>query len=400
MGRKKLAAVPVPAESAPVILPEPPDASRAKQLSKVAAKMTSWRPARQVLTRVKAVPTIFPWSDYATRVRGFPTQRIIVVHGPSAEGKTQLALGYGLSFLKAGHYFLHVDAEYTTPASWLEQSMGEHVDNPLFLALRPKSYEQVVDAVRDFLKQLIVSKKEKAIPEDASALIVIDSLRKLTPENFLAKLAKQGSEGKEGAGVDGMRGMGAAVKAAMNANWFDELTPLLYHSGAAMLIIARESENREKGNGQPDWKLTGGRAVLFEGSLMIRVERDWERIGQYPNHVTIGERHDCYIYKSKVAGKDDREEVFSFWTSNGRGAAPEGFDVGRDLFELGVVLGAVKQSGGWFSYNAVRWQGKERAVKRLTEDLTLRARLEADLRKRFEKTAVSNHDPVTGELPA
>ena len=397
MGRKKLP--PAPAESAPV-LPDPPDASRAKALSKVAAKVASWRPARQVLTRVRAVPTIFPWSDYATRVRGFPTQRLIVVHGPSSEGKTLLALGYGLSFLKQGHYFLHVDAEYTTPATWLEQSMGEHVDNPLFLALRPRSYEEVVDAVRDFLKTLIASKKAKEIPEDASALIVIDSLRKLTPENFLAKLAKQGSEGKDGAGVDGMRGMGAAVKAAMNANWFDELTPLLYHSGAAMLIIARESENREKGNGQPDWKLTGGRAVLFEGSLMIRVERDWERVGAYPNQVTIGERHDCYIYKSKVAGKDDREEIFSFWTSNGKGPAPEGFDVGRDLFELGVALGAVKQSGGWFSYGTVRWQGKERAVKRLTEDLALRARLDKDVRVRFEKTAVANHDPVTGELPA
>lgn len=397
--RKKLPPKPpAPPESAPVILPDPPDDKRTASLARVAGRMKSWRPARQVLTRVLSVPTIFPWLDYATRVRGFPTQRICVVHGPSAEGKTELALGLGLSFLMRGHFFLHVDAEYTTPATWLDGLMCGYVDSPLFLAKRPETYEQTVDAVREFLKTIIAAKAAKEIPADTSGLIVIDSLRKLTPENFIAKIAKQGSAGKEGAGVDGMKGMGAAVKAAMNANWFDELTPLLYRSGCAMLIIARESENRDKGNGIPDWKLTGGRAVLFEGSLMMRVERFWETVGTYPNKETIGERHDVSIYKSKVAGKDDREEVFTFWTSNGK-VAPEGFDQARDLLELGLVLEVVKASGAWFSYGSVRWQGKEKAVKRLSSDAPLRAKLDAACRAAFEETAVTpEYDPKTGEI--
>jgi RecA/RadA recombinase len=394
MPRKKLEKV----EPQPT-LPEPqPDKARAA-LARVAGRMGAWRPARQVLRSVRAVPTIFPWLDYATRVGGFPVERISVVHGPSAEGKTEFLLGLGLSFLRRRHFFFHVDAEKTTPYPWVDGLFAEYAANPCYLALRPKSYEETADAVRQGCKQLIAAKKTGELPPDTSALFGVDSLRKLVPENFLAKIEKYGAQGQKGS-VDGMSGMGAAIKAKMNADWFDELTGLLHESGAAMLIVARESENREKGNGVPDWKLTGGRAVLFEGSLMIRIERDWERVGSGPESEVVGERHDCSIYKSKVAGKDDKEEVFSFWTSNGK-LTPEGFDPARDFFELGVVLGVVRQSGGWFAFRQVKWQGKSQAVKRLAADGALRGELEKQVRGKFAETAVGPaHDAVTGEVLA
>jgi recombination protein RecA len=366
-------------EAAP--LPSPPQDRRSKTLERMASRMQSWRPAREVLKRVRAVPTCFPWLDYATRIGGLPVGRMSVIHGPSSEGKTACALGLGLSFLRRGHFFGYIDAEMTSPITWLEGLMAEHVDSPLLLSLRPKSYEQTVDAVREMLKTIIAAKETGEMP-DAAGIIVVDSLRKLVPEDFLEKIRKFGAQGQRGS-VDGMSGMGPAIKAKMNADWFDELTPLLYRADVAMLLIGRESVNRDAVRGGPSWKLTGGGAVLFEVSLAMRCERDWVREGAGPDAVILGERHDVSIYKSKVAGKDDREVVWSFHTSNGK-LTPEGFDLARDLFELGSQLGVVSTSGSYFGYGGVRWQGKSRAVKRLSDDAELRGKLEAAVRARFD----------------
>ena len=43
-----------------------------KALAKVAATFSAWKPAREVMTAVRAVPTIFPQYDRATRVGGHP----------------------------------------------------------------------------------------------------------------------------------------------------------------------------------------------------------------------------------------------------------------------------------------------------------------------------------------
>ena len=374
MGRRKL-------ESVAPEIPEPPKDKHQSALARVAGRMKAWRPARQVLTKVKAVPTIFPGLDYATRVGGWPTERFAVVHGPSSEGKTLFALGLGLSFLQREHFFGFVDAEYTTPIDWLEGLMLQHADHPGFLSLRPKSYEQTVDAVREMLKVIIAAKNAKEIPQDTSAVIVVDSIRKLVPENFLAKIARFGAQGQKGS-VDGMNGMGSAIKAKMNADWLDEVTPQLYDSGAQLTVIGRESVNRDAAKTGQVWNLTGGGALVFESSMLVRVEREWEREGSGEDVVVVGERHDCSVYKSKVGAKAEAIEPFTFFTSNGR-VTPVGFDPSRDLLEVGILLGTVKQSGSWYSFGSKRWQGKSQAVKRLAADASLREELDKAVRARF-----------------
>jgi RecA/RadA recombinase len=55
----------------------------------VAARFKGFQPAAEVLTKVRAVPTIFPQFDHATKVGGLPVERFMLVHGPSAHGKAQ-----------------------------------------------------------------------------------------------------------------------------------------------------------------------------------------------------------------------------------------------------------------------------------------------------------------------
>ena len=99
--------------------------------------------------------------------------------------------------------------------------------HPYFLAKRPNTYEETVNAVREFVDGVAAMRRDGELPDSASGLVVVDSLRKLVPEDIIAKIKRFGAQGEKGS-VDGMGGRAAQIKAAMHAAWLDELTPRLY----------------------------------------------------------------------------------------------------------------------------------------------------------------------------
>jgi len=233
---------------------------RRSKLAAVAERFKAFRPAHEALTRVRAVPTIFVQFDHATGVGGLPIERFTLLHGPSGHGKSAVALGFVRSFLERDHFALYVDAERTTPGTWVEELLGKDLaHHPGFFAKRPRTYEETVEEVRRFVTTLAEAREAGELPEDTSALVVVDSLRKLVPEGILKKISK------DDGGVDGMGGRAAQIKAAMNAAWLDELVPLLEDTGTAVVAIARESEDTNadvwaKRTGQ-DFKVGGGKAI-------------------------------------------------------------------------------------------------------------------------------------------
>jgi len=367
-----------------------------KELAKAAERFGGFRPAREVLRMVRAVPTWFAQFDHAGGVGGLPIERFMLLHGPSNNGKTIFALGLIGSFLARGHYAALVDAEFTTPLDWVSHLLGEHADSDRFYAMRPTSYESTVDSVRDFCKEIARLRADGKIAPDVSALIVIDSIRKLVPQNLMKKLL----EGAEKHGVDGYGGRAAQIRAAMNAAWMDELVPLLASTQTAMLVIAREAEDPDasafdKSAGRA-FKVGGGKSLYYESSQAIRVERAaWvyeRKVEKGEDRLpAIGERHRVTIHKTKVAQKADRQQVAYFHTSNGV-MFPEGFDRPRDLFELGIRLGVVEASGSWFTVCGRRFQGELKAIKTLHEDHELLAMLEREARAAFEKVPPIEHD--------
>lgn len=353
--------------------------SALSSIQAVASRFSGFRPAREILTRIKSVPTIFPQFDWATRVGGLPLERFMVVHGPSNHGKTAFTLGLGLSFLVNRHFFAYVDAEMTTPISWLEQLMSVYADDPLFVALRPKSYEQTVDSVRSLLDNIANAKEKGEIDKSVSCLIVVDSLRKLIPEKIFEKV----SSGK--GGVDGMGGRSAQVKAALNAAWLDELVPALYHSGSSMIAIARESENTEAtGAFDRTWKMTGGKAIEYDSSLVMRISRhSWVKRGQAEDAEVLGEKHTISIRKTKLAAKDDKEVRCFFHTSNGK-VSGVGFDRARDIVDLGISFGIIKKSSSWLLFDSKRYNGINTMVQSLNGDEDTLLLLEDTLRQHYK----------------
>lgn len=307
---------------------------RRAALAGVAKGMKGWAQATDVLTRVASVPTIFPYLDWATRVGGYPIERITLVHGESAHGKTELAHGVGVSFLELDHFYALMDAERTSPLPWLAKLMRGHEQHPGFIASHPDSYEDAVDQMRRFCYGIAEARDKAKLPKDTTGIAVLDSIGKLQPRGLMEKLLKD--VGKEG--IDGAGGRAGQIKAGLNKVWLDELVPMLHQTRTGMLIIAREGIEQDGRISRV--KVGGGRHLQFESSLTLRVRREWIRQGEE----IVGEARVVAVRKTKLGTKQDREDVAYFHTSNGK-VSPVGFWRERDIYELGLKLGVITREG-------------------------------------------------------
>ena len=368
-------------------VPPPKQVAAHREWAKVAKRFGKWRPACEELTLVRSVPTRFVQFDRATRVRGFPIERISTVHGPSNQGKSLFSIGLIDSFLALDHGASLVDAEYTTPFDWIEKLIGGRSKHPAFVAQRPENYEQTVNAVREYCKVIDEARSEGTLPEDTSGLVVVDSIRKLIPKNLMDDVLKVAKESGK-SGVEMLTGRAGQIKAQMNQAWLDELVPLLGRTHTAVLLIAREfdkegasADDRKFDNA---WAVAGGRGLIFDASLVMRVTRSaYVYEGSSDDRVVIGERHKVRIWKTKVEGKEGKYTDAFFHTSNGV-FQPYGFDRARDVLELAVHYGIVEQKGAWFSYDGKRLgQGENKVVRTLNEAVDTLAEIEAAVRARF-----------------
>lgn len=377
----------------------PPSQNREKlkQLDKIADDFSMWRPAVDVLRAVRGVPTCFAQVDAITKIGAWPTERVCVVTGPSNEGKTAFVIGLMKSFLQRGHFAGFQDAERTTPAPWLHQLMGELATSPNFFAVRPNTFEDAAAAARQFCKTIERIRKERN-DSQLSGIMVVDSIRKLTPKGLLDKLLKEAgdSDDKPGrgrgrskgpTGLDGAGGRGAQIKAAMNAQWLDELVPLAENANVSIVIITRELGDEEDTMfGKKPPTIAGGKALTYDSSLLVRVTRSKALYlsGVEPPQY-IGDQHEVTIRKTKIGTKDRQNPRAHFYTINGslEGSKP-GFDFPRDIFELACSMNVVKAAGAWFSFGAKRLgQGSETAIKKLWLDQDLCREIEAACRAAF-----------------
>lgn len=365
---------------------------RMGQMAKVAerfAKETDWKPALEVQREVQSVPTCFPQYDLANGVAGHPISRVGVVHGPSNEGKSEFLIGLGKSFLSAGHFFAMVDAERTTPPRWLRLLMGSLVKHPGFLSLPVESFEHCIGETRRLFEGIADAREHRKLPDDATAIVGVDSLQKLMPKGMLKKLTEAaGEEEKDKAGKPkkskSLSQRAGQWRAALTSAWMGELVPLLAETRCAVLLIAREYENSDAGQWDDDYVVGGGRAVNYDASIRIRTQRGWIAEGEGKARRTLGEAHRLEIRKTKVASKGSAKVPVGYYnTANGTvDGIPEGYDLARDLIELGTDAGLIDQKGSWYSWEGKRiGNGSLAAIAKLNADPTLLRGIEQDVRR-------------------
>lgn len=356
------------------------------------AKELGWAKPRDVLVPIRAVPTIFPQYDFVSGIGGHPLDRVVVVTGPSNHGKTIFCLGLIKSFIDGQHIAGLADVERTTTVDWVDSLLDASAKSSRLVALRPSTFEDMVEKARSFCNGVQRMREKGKLVENAGGLIVVDSMRKLVPQKILEIIEK---EAVQKGNIDGMSGRAAQIKAMFNAAWLDELVPMLSDTGCSIVCIARESEKLdakpwEKKSGQ-DFKITGGKALIFDSSLVLRITRKgWvqkanaKADGSFAKSDVYGERHAITVIKTKVAGKEDKQPVAYFHTSNGK-LLPAGFDRARDLFELGIAFDLIKKNGAQFSLAGEHLgAGEHKSVVKLHEHPDMLATLDKDVRALFK----------------
>lgn len=321
----------------------------------------------------------------AVCIRVAHPRRLFVMKDFIVTHNTYVTIAMMLSFLMRDHPVFFVDAERTTPITWLNKAMPGMSEHPLFRADKPTSYEKVRADVRNFCLIVKRMRDEGKLAKDTSALIVVDSIRKLVPQGEWERIMK---EIKAGADGESLKNRSAQTKAAMNATWMDEITPLLDETGAAMIVIARETEDPDAppprgrpgfGTPQKAVKVGGGKALFYDASLDLRSERvrsyGKEVAGKF---VSYGDVHKLTITKSKVSGKEQYSASCLFHISNG-GLVPQGFDLARDVVEFARTLDVIEGTG-WLKFGRAKWQGVDIAVKKLSANPALLAEIDAACR--------------------
>lgn len=297
------------------------------------------------------VRTIFPGFNRASRVAGAPLGCIVLVHGPSRGGKTAFAGGLVKSFQLGGHLCHYEDAEGTLSESWFSQC---EIDTKLLPYGIPETYEESVKRVDKLIKNFRQGRERGTIHESQGLLIVIDSITKLAP----AKELEKADIGKT-----------FPLRALLNTVWLDRLTPVIVKLPILFLMIAHEKQVIDERSNFKKFKPKGGDALIFDSSMIVHVDTAKKltvtrtKAGKKTS-TAIGQQHRAKVTKNKLGIVS---EEFYFVMANGKGSAPIGFDLSREVMHEvrlreGVACPLVYRSPYWkcdaFPGGKIKGEGK------------------------------------------
>ena len=314
------------------------------QIEKMYGKGSIMRLGDQTDLAVDFIPTGSLALDVALGIGGLPKGRIVEIYGPESSGKTTLALHVVAEAQKRGGEVAFVDAEHALDPTYA-RALGVNVED--MLIAQPDTGEQALEIT------------EALVRSGAIDVIVVDSVAALVPRAEI--------EGEMGDSYVGLH-------ARLMSQALRKLTGAIGKTNTIVIFINQLREKVGVMYGNPE-VTTGGRALKFYASVRI----DVRRIEALKNGSEIvGNRTRAKVVKNKVA-PPFREAEFDIMY--GEGIARLG-----ELVDLGVKLDLVQKAGSWFSMGEVRiGQGRDAAKKYLAENPEVAAKLEADIRKNFDK---------------
>ncbi len=246
-----------------------------------------------------------------------------------------------------------IDAEHALDPIYAGK-LGVNVDD--LLLSQPDTGEQALE-IADML-----------VRSGSIDIMVIDSVAALTPRAEI--------EGEMGDQLPGLQ-------ARLMSQALRKLTGNIKRSNTLVIFI---NQLRMKIGimmpGQSPETTTGGNALKFYASVRL----DIRRIGAIKKgDEIIGNQTKIKVVKNKLAPPFKQVVTEILY---GEGISREG-----ELIEMGVEAKLVEKAGAWYSYGGERiGQGKDNARGYLRENPHLAAKLEADLREKFEPTELSREE--------
>ena len=348
------------------------------------------------ITRV--VPTIFPGFNRAItcgaddrQLGGYPLGTTGVVHGPAASGKTAFLLGLGMAFQRAGGMMAFVDAERVLHIPWVWR-LGIDPERMLYFGryhwadrtakkkledMPPLYYEDVIVEVGGWIEQHI--KAVQAGQHVGPLLIVVDSLKKLTPRGFTKSLDKKKGD---------VRGTALGrEQAAFNTGWCAELGPKICDHDIAVVFVQHEGEGEVDNRGKVQMKLKGGQGIQYDASVILRMSfgsATYDLKAQDgQTNTSVGKKHRVTVEKNKIGPhRRGAASTFEYFISSGDGICPIGWDRPRELMNEGIRRGILGKAAKWdWSYSPTLGApfmlgGRRHTLKQLYQDPELVDQLE------------------------
>lgn len=322
-----------------------------KVLEDVAKALNKQFGTTQSIVRLdmKKIPTLIP--SISTGVMsvdfdvigagGIPRGRIIEIFGPESSGKTTEALEIIASEQRnSDNLAAFVDAEHALDLKYAAK-LGVKVNELIFS--QPDSGEQALETVEALIDSGIVT------------LIVVDSVAALVPQAEL-----DGDMGDSHMGLHA-RLMSQAMR---------KLTAKASRTGVTVIFINQIREKIGVMFGSPE-TTTGGRALKFYASLRLDIRK---KAPIKEGDEVIGHSMKIKAVKNKVGIPLKETEVDLIYG--------KGVDRAKDFIIYAVRMGAIQQSGAWFSFDGEKLgQGLTNVAECVTLDSSLKKKIEAAIVK-------------------
>lgn len=328
-------------------------AAALSQIEKQFGKGSVMRMGDRVIEAVEVIPTGSLMLDIALGIGGLPKGRVVEIYGPESSGKTTLTLQAIAQCQKNGGTAAFIDAEHALDPIYAAK-LGVNVDE--LLLSQPDTGEQALE-IADML-----------VRSGSVDIVVVDSVAALTPKAEI--------EGEMGDQLPGLQ-------ARLMSQALRKLTGNIKRSNTLVVFI---NQLRMKIGvmmpGQSPETTTGGNALKFYASVRL----DIRRIGAIKKgDEIIGNQTKIKVVKNKLAPpfKQVITEILY-----GEGISREG-----ELIDMGVEAKLVEKAGAWYSYGSERiGQGKDNARGYLRDNPQVAAKLEGELREKFQPTEIAPSD--------
>ena len=282
---------------------------------------------------------------------GLPYGRQILIYGNKSSGKSSFCLQTIADAQKEGKVCAWIDAEMTYSPEWAEV-LG--VNNTTLIHSTARTMNDMVDVGTELMKAGV-------------DIIVVDSISALLPAIYFEKDStdlKQLENTKQ-IGAES-RDMANAVKMLNYAN--NQIKPTL-------LIFISQIRNNF-GAMHVSHEPTGGHATKFYSSKLFSSQSDNQAIkgkiyvGDRAIEEKVGRRVRWDVQFSKTSPSFQNGEYDFYFRGDDIGV-----DVVADLVDTAEMLGLIERSGAWYTIEGERYQGRDRLVLGVKENLSLQESL-------------------------
>lgn len=285
---------------------------------------------------------------------GLPYGRQVLIYGNKSSGKSSFCLQIIAEAQKEGKICAWIDAEMTFSPEWAAR-LGVDVGNLIVSTAR--TINDMVDVGTDLMKAGV-------------DLIVVDSISALLPAVYFEK---DSAELKQ---LENTKQIGAEARDMSNA--VKMLNYANNQENSTLLILISQIRNN-LGAMYVSQIPTGGKAVMFYSSTIIKLfssESDNQAIkgkiysGDKIIEEKIGRKVRWDVQFSKTSPAFQTGEYDFYFRGQDLGV-----DSVADLVDTSEMLGFIERAGAWYTVEGERYQGRDKLVLGVKENLDLQEEL-------------------------